>query len=255
MPDATRPKSITLQGHAIPYTVRRSERARQVRLRVGAGCGLEVVIPARGRLPDIPALLRERADWILRAIDRVAGAAAARPAPLAEGAALPYLGIEHRLILRAGAGEGPAVLRDAATRTLAVWFDPAVYEVAAVLDWWFRERAREALTARVGHYAALLGVRHARLTVRDTRTRWGSCSSRGGLNFSWRLILAPPPILDYVVLHEVAHLRELNHGPRFWAMLAEHCPEYRLHQGWLKEHGARLHAVLGGVRDDEGFRD
>jgi predicted metal-dependent hydrolase len=241
----TRPRTITLHGRSIPYTVRRSDRARQIRLRVGPEIGLEVVVPARGRLPDVPALLRERAGWILRAIDRVAGQAVPPAPALSDGAILPYLGLDHRLRVVAGTGVRPAVQHDAETRTITARFDPAVYELRAVLDWWLRERAREMLVARVAHFSARLGVRHARLAVRDTRSRWGSCSSRGGLNFSWRLILAPPAILDYVVIHELAHLRELNHSPRFWAILAEHCPEYPLHQAWLKEHGASLHAVLG----------
>jgi predicted metal-dependent hydrolase len=138
----------------------------------------------------------------------------------------------------------PAVLHDADARTLTAQFDPAIYELRAILDWWFRNRARDVLTARVEHYSVLMNVHSARLTVRDTRSRWGSCSSRGSLNFSWRLILAPSPILDYVVIHELAHLRELNHSPRFWTILAEHCPDYPLHQAWLKEHGATLHALL-----------
>lgn len=240
----TRPRTITLDGRTVPYTVRRSDRARQIRLRVGHACGLEIVVPARSRLPDIPALLRERSAWILRALDRVAAQATPPPPALVDGATLPYLGSEHRLILATGPGVSPAVQHDAAARTLTARFDPAVYDLRAVLDWWFRSRARDTLTARVEHFAAILNVRPARLTIRDTRSRWGSCSSRGGVNFSWRLILAPPPILDYVVIHELAHLRELNHSPRFWAILAEHCPDYPLHQSWLKEHGATLHAIL-----------
>lgn len=240
----TRSRSITLNGRAITYTVRRSARARQIRLRVGAAIGLEVVVPARGRLPDIPPLLRERADWILRAIGRVAAQVPPVPAPLVEGATVPYLGIEQRLVLLDGTGLKPEGRHDCEEQTLTVRFDTAAYTLAAVLEWWFRERAREQLAARVEYFAAQLGVRHTRLTIRDTRSRWGSCSSKGGLNFSWRLILVPPPILDYVVIHELAHLRELNHSPRFWAIVAEHCPDYRARRDWLKQHGASLAAVL-----------
>jgi predicted metal-dependent hydrolase len=87
-------------------------------------------------------------------------------------------------------------------------------------------------------------VTYTRLAIRDGRSRWGSCSSHGGLNFSWRLILAPPEILDYVVIHELAHRRELNHSPRFWAIVAAHCPAYRQHQRWLRDHGAHLMSIL-----------
>jgi predicted metal-dependent hydrolase len=245
----TRPRSITLNGQAITYTVRRSARARQIRLRVGAAIGLEVVVPASGRLPDIPPLLRERADWILRAIGRVAAPPPPVATPLVDGAAVPYLGVEHRLMLRAGAGLKPEVLHDRAAGTLSVRFDPGVYTLAAVLEWWFRDRAREQLAARLEFFGAHLGVRPTRLTIRDTRSRWGSCSARGGLNFSWRLILAPPPILDYVVIHELAHLRELNHSPRFWAIVAAHCPDYRARRDWLKQHGASLTTVIAGQEE------
>jgi predicted metal-dependent hydrolase len=102
----------------------------------------------------------------------------------------------------------------------------------------------DTFTARADAFAADLGVAYKRLTIRDGRSRWGSCSSAGGLNFSWRLILAPPAILDYVVVHELAHLRELNHSPRFWALVAAHCPDYQLQRKWLKEHGPALMAVL-----------
>jgi predicted metal-dependent hydrolase len=113
-----------------------------------------------------------------------------------------------------------------------------------LLEWWYRDEARRIINLRVREFAAILGVIYSRLTIRDGRSRWGSCSSLGGLNFSWRLILAPPEILDYVVIHELAHLRELNHSPRFWAIVAAHCPAYRTHQRWLKEHGAALQRLL-----------
>ncbi len=236
--------TIVLNGRSVAYTVRRSPRARQVRLRVGVRFGLEIVVPAQGRLPDIPALLRERAAWVLDALDRLTTQSPTVDAPLTDGAVLPYLGFDHRLSMRAAANILPAVEHDVSARTLTARFDPARYDLAAVLEWWFRGQARDALTVRAAHFAPPLGVSYARLTVRDTRSRWGSCSSRGGLNFSWRLILAPPPILDYVVIHELAHLREMNHSPRFWAILAEHCPDYQLRQVWLREHGPRLMVVL-----------
>jgi predicted metal-dependent hydrolase len=200
-------------------------------------------VPARGRLPDVPAILREKSGWIIATLDRLALAQPAAP-QLSDGALLPYQGIDHRLVVRAGPGVRPAGARDEQSHTLTISFDPAVYNLAHVLDWWYREEARAVLTARAQIFAAALGVTYKRLTIRDGRSRWGSCSSAGGLNFSWRLILAPPTVLDYVVIHELAHLRELNHSPRFWAIVAEHAPDYRLQQAWLKRHGAALMAVL-----------
>lgn len=245
MPDPTgQQRTILLAGRKVAYTVRRSARAKQIGLRVGPAIGLEVVVPARGRLPDIPALLREKDAWIIATLDRLSLAQPPPTPKLEDGTLLPYQGIDHRLVVRAGPGLRPAVGRDEQAGTLTVSYDPATHDLADVLDWWYREAARAVLTARADAVAADLGVGYKRLTIRDGRSRWGSCSAAGGLNFSWRLVLAPPAVLDYLVVHELAHLRELNHSPRFWAIVAAHAPDYRLQQTWLKRHGAALMAVL-----------
>jgi hypothetical protein len=109
-----------------------------------------------------------------------------------------------------------------------------------VLDFLKRE-ARKSLDARTTNFAARLGIKPSRITVRDTASRWGSCSSGRSLSFSWRLILAPQFVLDYVVAHEVAHLREMNHGKRFWALLGELVGDYEKPQLWLNQHGSSLH--------------
>lgn len=205
--------------------------------------GLEVVVPRRARLPDIPALLLHHADWILRTIERYPPAApeAERPRPLADGDRLLFRGIGYRLVVQVIPGCRPRVARDDSERVLLVRVG-SCDGLAAVLQGWYRARAREVLAARAAALAPVLGVTYGRVAVRDQQTRWGSCSSGGNLNFNWRLILAPPPILDYVVVHELAHRRELNHSPRFWALVAAHCPDYRARQDWLKEHGAALMA-------------
>ena len=129
--------------------------------------------------------------------------------------------------------------RDAMRPTLRVEGNPA-HSSRRLLDWLKRE-ARRRIDERVFWYAAQLGVRPRRITIRDTTSRWGSCSSARSLSFSWRLILAPPAVLDYVVAHEVAHLRELNHKPRFWRLVESLGPEIDQSQTWLSEHGALLH--------------
>ncbi len=241
----SRAGTITLAGREVAYTVRRSARAKAVRLRIAPRVGLEIVVPRRARLPDAPALLREHAAWILRTLDRyppAAAAAGSRPPP-GDGDRIPYRGDDYRLLARVDPGRRSAVRLDEAARTLSVRVADAA-DLAAALEGWYRARARAVLEARAAAFAAALGVRYGRLTVRDQRTRWGSCSSTGNLNFNWRLILAPPAVLDYVVIHELAHRRELNHGPRFWALVAAHCPDYRAHQRWLKAHGGELLTLL-----------
>ncbi len=116
--------------------------------------------------------------------------------------------------------------------------------VGAKVSVWLRERARERLSERTQVHCQSLGVRFTSITIRDTKSRWGSCSSTGALSYSWRLILAPDDVLDYVAAHEVAHLREMNHSSRFWALVEALKPDWRNHRRWLRDHGAELHRYL-----------
>ncbi len=109
---------------------------------------------------------------------------------------------------------------------------------------WYRREAGRLLAASAERHAASLGLSYARIAVRDQRTRWGSCSTRGTLSFNWRLALAPPEVLDYVVVHELLHLREHNHSPAFWGLLDLHRPAWRAQAGWLREHGWELQAYV-----------
>ena len=105
----------------------------------------------------------------------------------------------------------------------------------------YRDKAREIFEQKVSYYAQKMGVSYGRIAIRDQKTRWGSCSGEGNLNFNWRLIFAPAGVLDYVVVHELAHRKEMNHSPRFWRVVEDTMPEYRKYQKWLKENGRGLH--------------
>lgn len=105
----------------------------------------------------------------------------------------------------------------------------------------YRDKAREIYEQKVSYYAQMMGVSYGRIAIRDQKTRWGSCSGEGNLNFNWRLIFAPAGVLDYVVVHELAHRKEMNHSPRFWRVVEDTMPEYRKYQKWLKENGRGLH--------------
>jgi predicted metal-dependent hydrolase len=136
----------------------------------------------------------------------------------------------------AGAGSRPV----ARLRGGRVLVGGPTEEAAPALERWYRREARHRLAAAVGRESARLGLRPRGLTVRDPRTRWGSCSSRGSLSFSWRLLVAPPEVLDYVVIHELCHLRELNHSLAFWRLLDAARPGWRDQAAWLAEHGLEL---------------
>lgn len=215
----------------IAITLRRSARARRVSLRVSGLDGqVTLTVPSRVALRAAETYARDQAGWIAAALARLAP-----PVTVGPGVVIPLEG-QGRPV-QAVAGRGAVRLRD--DGTIAVPGPPA--QLAPRLRAWLQQLARDRLAAAADRHAALLGRPYRRLVLRDTRSRWGSCSSAGVLMFSWRLVMAPPFVLDYVAAHEVAHLAEMNHSPRFWAVVAQLLPEYRPAQEWLRQNGRGLH--------------
>jgi predicted metal-dependent hydrolase len=214
----------------ITYSVRRSSRARRIRITVDAARGVQVVLPRRAAEREAAAAVRELGPWIRRRVgelQRVQETVAAR------GDTLPYLG--QTLHLRGEAGRSRVHL--AAGGELRVPDGP---ERAAAIERWYRHAARAEIGARLDHACAAAGVSYERLTIRGQRTRWASCSPARAMSFNWRLLLAPEPVLDYVIWHEVCHLTVMDHSPRFWALVARWCPDYEVHRDWLRKHGQTL---------------
>ncbi len=230
--------------HQLPaHSVRLSDRARRVRVQVGPA-GVVLVVPRRISVERAQAFLVTQADWIRRQLARQQQAASLRAARRPPPGSFRWRG---DLV-------APAVMDDPDLRFCArvslhegrprVRVPPGRADLAPRALWtWLQDQARRALEARVAERAPAMGVRPARLQLRDQRSRWGSCSRRGTLSFNWRIIMAPPAVLDYLVVHELAHLAEHNHGPRFWALVARHDPDYRAHQRWLREHAEELFHV------------
>jgi predicted metal-dependent hydrolase len=209
--------------------VRRSDRARRVQVRVLPDGRVEVVLPRRARARHAAAAVAELRPWIerrLALLDRARVEAAGPPGTV------PYLGTPLRLRPEPG--------RRRVHRTGDVLHVPAGPGQRAALERWYRRRARAEVLPRLDAACAVLGRPHAGLTVRDTRTRWASCAASGAMSFSWRLLLAPADVLDYVVWHEACHLLVPGHTPAFWALVAEHCPGYERPRAWLRRNGAGL---------------
>jgi predicted metal-dependent hydrolase len=212
----------------VQYTVRRSDRARRVRVVVEPTGAIEVVLPRRAREREAAAAVAELRPWIER---RLAEAGALRERLAARAGTLPFLGEELTLEQVPG--------RTRAHRRGAVLLVPAG-DARPAIERWYRRMAREAVAPRLDASAAALGVSYRSLRIANQRTRWGSCSTTGAMSFNWRLLLAPPEILDYVVWHEACHLVQMDHSPRFWSLLERHVPGYRAPRRWLREHGATL---------------
>lgn len=214
------------------YTVRRSDRARRVRVRVDPRDGsVEVVLPRRAAAREAASAVVELRGWIARRQAEVARSRARVAARVA--GTVPYLGVD--LVLRPEPG------RTRVHRRGDVLLVPADADAAgAAIERWYRRQARVEIAPRLDAAAAAVGRSYTKLTIRDQRTRWGSCSSSGAMSFNWRLLLAPEAVLEYVVRHEAAHLAVMDHSPRFWALMARLMPGYEAPRRWLRDHGATL---------------
>jgi predicted metal-dependent hydrolase len=215
-------------AHDIQFTIRRSTRARRVRVNVHAHTGVEVVLPARAPERAAAAAVSELRPWIER---RLHEARAVRAAVAARAGTVPYLGAALELVPQAGRVR----VHRAGERLLV----PAG-DAGPALERFYRRAARLEIAPRLDRASALAGSRYSALDIRAQRTRWASCSASGRMSFNWRLLLAPERVLEYVVWHEVCHLQVLDHSPRFWALLERHWPDYRADRAWLRRNGATL---------------
>jgi len=212
----------------ISYSVRRVKRARRVKVRVDPHHGVEVLLPPRVPLRAASAAVAELAPWIERERRRLA-AVRARHAP---AGTLPYL--DERLALVGEPG------RRRAHRRGEMLLVPDDETAPHAIELWYRRAARQEIAARLDAASAAAGTPYVSLTIRNQRTRWASCASGGAMSFNWRLLLGPERVLDYVVWHEVCHLRHADHSPAFWRLLERHCPQWRPAAAWLRENGPAL---------------
>jgi predicted metal-dependent hydrolase len=212
----------------IPYRIRRSSRARRVRVNVHPHDGVEVVLPVR--VPDRAAAtaVSELRPWIQRRL-REAREALAEVA--ARAGTVPYLGRSLQLVPEAGRTR----VHMRGERLLVPDGDPR-----PALERYYRRAARAEVGVRLDRATAITGECYGGLDIRGQRTRWASCSAAGRMSFNWRLLLAPEAVLDYVVWHEVCHLEILDHSPSFWALLEQRRPSYRREREWLRRNGATL---------------
>lgn len=235
-PAQTQTEIETIDGRRVPVRLIVNPRARHVSVRIDPTRREAIATaPSQRQLKRAVQFAAERAGWIAHELGRLP-----KGVLLAPGALVPLRGVKHELVYEHGralprveAGEPPRLIAGAPDAAL---FEPRLLR-------YFKDQARTDLIDRVAHHAVTLGVKPARIQVKELRSRWGSCSVDGVLSFSWRLILAPPFVLDYLAAHETAHLKEMNHSRRFWAHVRRCMPDYERGRDWLHEHGTALHAV------------
>ena len=217
-----------------PHTVVRHRGARRMSLRV-APSGVRLTIPPRTPATQVNAFLRASRGWV----EEQRGRLPPPPPPLADGDRLAFLDGELDLVVRDGGETRTRVHRSGAA--LLVSAPAGGAGVDAAVERWYRREARSLLAERSRALAGRLDAHVAAVTVRDPRSRWGSCSARGRISYSWRLLLAPERVLDHVVAHEVCHLLRPDHSPAFWALVREVDPGTDAARRWLREHGPRLY--------------
>ena len=210
-------RQMEIGNPPIAVDLRHSARAKRLSLRVSRLDGkVTLTLPQRSSEREAKVFVESREGWLRGHLASVAPAER------------PHIGGAVR---RAKFRDGALVVPDA----------PG--QVAARVKGYLRVAARDALAEASDRYAAALDRGYTRLSLRDTRSRWGSCSSAGVLMYSWRLIMAPPDVLDYVAAHEVAHLVEINHSDAFWSVVGDLMPDYAVQRAWLRQHGDMLHRV------------
>ena len=226
------PEILSLaNGRDIPVRIRHSRRARRILLHVGVYDGkVEIVLPPGASAREGLGFAATQTSWVADQLSRIGDAV-----PFADGAVFPLLG--HTVTIRRT--DSRSALPFLSENELVVGGRDDT--VPTRVRRWLRTRALQEISPRANAMGEKLGRKPARISMRDTRSRWGSCSREGNLNFSWRLVMAPENVLDYVVAHEAAHLRELNHSDRFWALVDTLCPDVGQARGWLRANGAELH--------------
>ncbi len=229
------PLTLDIAGKAITVTLRRNVRARRMTLRMDRRPNAAIMtIPRRVSRKEAQAFAERSSGWIAKQLSRQMPGE-----EIAHGANIPLRGAVHTIV-STSQSRG---LVHCDYSTLSLHVPGTAAHLPRRLTDWMKAEAKRDLARACAHYADVMGVRYTTISVRDQKSRWGSCAASGALSFSWRLIMAPNFVLDYVAAHEVAHLREMNHGPKFWRLVLVHCNSARAAKAWLKAHGRELHLV------------
>ncbi|MDA8442716.1 MAG: SprT family zinc-dependent metalloprotease [Peptococcaceae bacterium] len=229
-----------IDGHSGSYVLKRSKQAKHIRFTVSPVAELIITIPATLPQTRLEAIIMTKRAWI---IQHLHGSVAV--CNFANGQLLTVNGADYRIELcyssvpNATLKVVPGTMR--VTLPRAVEQHVAQRQIALLLEAWYKKHAKLIIPQRVAELSQLLPFAYNRITIRDQKTRWGSCSQLGNLNFNWRLLLAPPEILDYVIIHELAHLGELNHSQHFWRLVESACSDYPVRRKWLQQNGHTLH--------------
>lgn len=240
--------NITIADNQLTYQLRYSMRRRTVQIRIVPPEAIEVLAPTGFPQKEVEALLYKRTAWIVTQLTRLERLAA-NPvnASLAEGAQLLYLGRPRQLTVAPSAAKRAKVVLEDDRLTVClpiVAGQGSTPLLRRALHQWYVRSAAKLLADRTAYWAREIGVRPGRISIRDQKTRWGSASTRGNVNYNWRIVMAPPETVDYLVVHELCHIKVPNHSATFWLLVGQSVPDYKKHRAWLRQHGNLLSRLL-----------
>ena len=235
--------TTTIGNQTIVYTIKRSLRAKYVRLEVRPETGLTVVIPRSYKPDQILGLLKEKKRWITDKLASYSHIEQSRSnKSLKNGDSVPYLGRDLKVDIRLSEKNIESVNLE--RNRLVINQTTGENGANLLLERWYRMQVAQLIEEKANEISTRMNLKYGRLAIRGQKTRWGSCSQKGNLNFNWKLIMMPEPVIDYVIIHELAHLKEMNHTKRFWLLVEQYCPQWRKQRKWLKDHAMELNAKL-----------
>jgi predicted metal-dependent hydrolase len=235
---------ISLNGQTVSYILKRSLRARLIWLNIKRQTGLTVTVPRCYNLNNLPGYLKSNSLWILRNLVKFCGDKPVSPVvPVQPSNTISYLGKCLTVTQDQNSHRVPSVKlqQDKLIVNFSLPGEPVSSEK---LDQWLKTQATKVIKKKVNSFSQQMELVYNRVVIRDQKSRWGSCSCRRNLNFNWRLIKAPEPVLDYVIIHELCHLKEMSHSKAFWAMVAQYCPQWYERRDWLNKHCLELNASI-----------
>ena len=234
---------IKLNGRIVSYSLKRSSIARLLRISINPQKGLSVTVPSRYPLRDLPEFLQSKSSWILKHLASSktgpAGPEAKQPHSIRT---VPYLGQKLKVARGISGNNQDRPISIVQDRLLINLPSVKGSELRLEIARWLIDQSVKIIESKVKIFCERMGLKCRRVTIRNQRTRWGSCSRLRNLSFNWRIIMAPEKIVDYVVIHELCHLKEMSHSKSFWALVSGYCPQWREHRRWLNAHTTELNA-------------
>lgn len=237
--------SLRIGDIIIPYEERKNSRIKRISIRVTTE-KVRVSVPAATSREEIQVFLKQNQEWILENWGKLQKIAHASQRQYLSGEKVPYLGQELTLQIKDSQRKMIRAIYNIEEKSLEISIPQSITQdlrqeaIRDILEKWYKEKARSYFLQKLNYWSREMGVSYNKFRLKGQKTRWGSCSTLGNINLNWRIIMAPEPVIDYIIIHELSHLKYMDHSPEFWEHVARFCPDYRRHRHWLRKNGHTL---------------